>query len=276
MRTRTLGEIIQETIAIYQKNLVPFIIVSVIGSFVAALISAITAQMTGAGALGSLGSLMDAQSTQGAERALKALEAASSQAASGVGIAMVLGIIGSAVQTLNGAALVYAAGQAVQGNVVDPMGAWMAVIGKLIVLMVVSLVVGILAGIGLVLIITIPVVIYLAVRWGFFAQAYLIENREPMASFSRSSELVQGQWWRVLGIIIVVGIVIGIVTGVLTGVLSAVLGMLGFIGIVVAGTIAGAIMGPMFPIAHTLLYYDLLARKEAPSASPMAPPAPAI
>lgn len=277
MRTRTLGEIIQDTIGIYQKNLVPFIIVSVVGSFVVGVINAISAQMTGTGGMmGALGDLSNTSDPAAMERALRQMESAGSQAAGAFGITTALGIIASAVQTLNGGALTYAAGQAIQGNPVDPMASWTAVIGKVIVMMVAALVVGVLFFVGVLLVITIPVVVYVAVRWGFFAQAYLLEDRAPMASFSRSSELVAGQWWRVLGIFIVCAIVFGLISAVIIGILTAVLGFVPFIGIVAAATIGGALTGPLFPIAHTLLYYDLRARKEAPPASPMAPPAPAI
>jgi len=59
------------------------------------------------------------------------------------------------------------------------------------------LIVGLLA----ITIIGIPFAIYFAVRWGFYAQAVLIEQTSATNALRRSSELVKGTWWRVFGIL---------------------------------------------------------------------------
>lgn len=96
----------------------------------------------------------------------------------------------------------------------------------------------------------IPVAIYFMVRWAFIRQAALLESLGPRAALSRSSDLVKGNWWRVLGIMLVVYFV--------TGAISVMLWKIG-----VLGTIIGIILlAPFAETVITLLYYDLRVRKE--------------
>ena len=103
-------------------------------------------------------------------------------------------------------------------------------------------------------IIGIPFAIYFAVRWDFIWQAALVERVGPRAALSRSSDVVRGNWWRVVGIMLVV-IIIASVIGIL---LALILGLIPILGPII-GTI---LLTPIPTIAHTLLYYDLRVRKE--------------
>ena len=112
----------------------------------------------------------------------------------------------------------------------------------------------ILAGLAIlgmsITIVGIPFAIYFGVRWTFIWQAALLEGAGPRAALSRSSDVVNGDWWRVVGIIFVVGIIVGAISSVLS-----------FIPII--GTIIGTILSTPIAIAGaTLLYYDLRVRKE--------------
>jgi len=92
--------------------------------------------------------------------------------------------------------------------------------------------------------------IYLMIRWIFILPAALLEGLGPTATLSRSSGLVKKNWWRVLGIMLVVALI--------SGAISAILGI-----IPVVGAIIGSILvTPIYTIATTLLYYDLRVRKE--------------
>lgn len=99
-------------------------------------------------------------------------------------------------------------------------------------------------------IIGIPAAVYLGIRWSFIRQAALLEGCGVRASFSRSSYLVKQNWWRVFGILLVVGVISGAINS--------------FSGIVpVLGYIFGALVSiPITATATTLLYYDLRVRKE--------------
>lgn len=107
-------------------------------------------------------------------------------------------------------------------------------------------------------IIGIPFAIYFGVRWTFIWQAALLEGVGARAALSRSSDVVRGNWWRVLGIMFVVGIIVWVISFVL-----------GFIPIV--GDIIGTILTtPIAIIGATLLYYDLRVRKEGYSLQTLA------
>jgi hypothetical protein len=101
-------------------------------------------------------------------------------------------------------------------------------------------------------------VIYLMVRWIFVWQGALLEGLGPIAALSRSSDLVNGNWWRVLGIMVVVGII--------TTAIGAILWKIPEVG-----EIIGSVLSiPIFAIGGTLLYYDLRVRKEGYSLESLA------
>lgn len=59
-------------------------------------------------------------------------------------------------------------------------------------------------GVLTVTIIGIPFAIYLAVRWGFFLGTILFEKPVISTALKRSSELVRGMWWRMLGMLLAI------------------------------------------------------------------------
>ena len=56
----------------------------------------------------------------------------------------------------------------------------------------------------MVAVIGIPVVIYFSVRWMFYIETVMIEKYIGGSALGRSAELVQGNWWQVCGIIILI------------------------------------------------------------------------
>lgn len=96
----------------------------------------------------------------------------------------------------------------------------------------------------------IPLAIYFGVRWSFVLPVTLLEELGPRAALSRSSELVKENWWRVWGILLLVGL---IASG-----LGLVLGLVTFFAFMI-GAIAAL---PISTVASTLLYFDLRVRKE--------------
>jgi hypothetical protein len=56
------------------------------------------------------------------------------------------------------------------------------------------------------------VILWLAVRWMFTTVAIAWEGSGAIAAFSRSSELVKGNWWRTFGILLLFWILLQIVT----------------------------------------------------------------
>ncbi|HRA47846.1 MAG TPA: hypothetical protein PK819_07250 [Thermomicrobiales bacterium] len=69
-----------------------------------------------------------------------------------------------------------------------------------------------------------PVVVYLAVRWQFFAQAVVLdEKRGIIDALQRSAHVVQGKWWRAAGLSVGFQIV-GLMPGPLIGTLILIIG----------------------------------------------------
>ncbi len=66
-----------------------------------------------------------------------------------------------------------------------------------------------LAGIGIILLLgALGVVLFLAFRWNFVYQAIVYEGTPVIEAFRRSWDLVEGNWWRVFGIMLLFGILV--------------------------------------------------------------------
>jgi hypothetical protein len=103
-------------------------------------------------------------------------------------------------------------------------------------------------------VIVLPLVIYFGVKWAFILQAVVIENCSPVRAFDRSSQLVEGYWWKTFVILLIIGIISG---GIGYGLEYA----FGFIG-VYSQLISITISAPIGIIGNTLIYYNLRARFE--------------
>ncbi len=103
--------------------------------------------------------------------------------------------------------------------------------------------------------------IYLAIRWYFVTQAVVVEGARGTKALSRSGDLVRGNWWRVLGIVLVAGLIM-VVPALTIGLPldlaaeSADRAALSLLGTIVSETI----VAPFNALVVTLLYFDLRAR----------------
>jgi hypothetical protein len=103
--------------------------------------------------------------------------------------------------------------------------------------------------------------IWLGVRGYFAAQAAVIDGLGPLAAFRRSSELVQGHWWRTFGYVALTGILFAF-GGAL---LIAVIGLAGSPALYVSGLmVVGSAAVSLTATFATLLFYDLRARRREP------------
>lgn len=100
-----------------------------------------------------------------------------------------------------------------------------------------------------------PVIYFFGVRWAFVLQVIVIEGAGPIEAFSRSRSLVQGNWWRVFGILLVVGLIVGAIT--MTTGLLVLIPVLGW----VVQLAVPILLAPIMVIAQTLLYFDLRHRE---------------
>ena len=139
---------------------------------------------------------------------------------------------------------------------------------------------------GTLTLIVAPAAIYLGITWAFMFQTALLEGCGPRAALSHSSALVKQNWWRVLGIVLLLVIIVQIIgmifyipamigattwaitaamAGVTTGFPTGVM-----IWAMIGGTIGGIISVPIFMIGITLLYFDLRVRKQGYSLDALA------
>jgi hypothetical protein len=98
-------------------------------------------------------------------------------------------------------------------------------------------------------IIGMPFAIYFSVCWGFIPHAIIFEDCSAGRSLVRAVELVKQNWWRVWGIMLVMGLILFAMG-------------LGTYFIPLVSSLAGFIIEPLGPMAMTLLYFDLRVRKE--------------
>ena len=138
------------------------------------------------------------------------------------------------------------------------------------------------------LIIGLPCGIYFGTRWGFHAQAVLVEEVSATNALRRSRELVTGTWWRIFGILSAIVLLVLVIELILVTslmfifVLSGVAGEVDFSEIIrqilqIVGSnsdegnnlsfviiaVIDIFTTPILPIGVTLLYFDQRIRKEA-------------
>jgi glycerophosphoryl diester phosphodiesterase family protein len=106
--------------------------------------------------------------------------------------------------------------------------------------------------------------IYLFVRWYFVPQAVVLEGAQGTSALRASSRLVQGAWWRTLGLIVLVNIAALLAAVVLNAPFTAAAdrtdrAVWALIGQILASTV----VQPFGALYSTLLYFDLRQRKRA-------------
>jgi len=107
--------------------------------------------------------------------------------------------------------------------------------------------------------------VYLAIRWYFVPQTVVIEGARGPAALTRSSQIVQGFWWRTLGLVVVANVAVAIPGFLLLAPFSAIAASTDEAVWALIGTIlATSVTTPFVALYSTLLYYDLLARRTSP------------
>ena len=102
--------------------------------------------------------------------------------------------------------------------------------------------------------------VYIAVRFTFASQAAVLERHSVTDSLRRSWSLVEGNWWRVFGIVAAVDLLVLFLEFLVSGLVGAIVGSALGTGLSVA--VIGILLQPIQAMALTLLYYDLRIRKE--------------
>ena len=122
---------------------------------------------------------------------------------------------------------------------------------------------------GAIAIVTIPVVLWVVIRWSVALPALFAEGIGPVKALGRSWNLVRDNWWRTLGILIIVTIMVSLIQTALQflfgGVAAVVPGLSDDLRagvLTTVTTLVDALVGAITPIAITMLYLDLRVRKE--------------
>ena len=243
-----LGDLLEETLAIYRGNFRPFILISLVAHipvFVLALFSG--------------------GEVQGAEPAQAVDPAVAIAALGAVLIAtLVFAFVAGYFSFVVSAASVTAVSQYYVEGRIDPgyclRRAWYRIASLSVGYVVFAL--ALIGALALALVLVgIPLLFYLLVVWYFFVECIVLERKSPMDSLWRSRDLVQGNFWRVLLIGLVYTLLaagVTVVAGLADLLLSEISPILSSIFIVgVSGLIT-----PFLWIGRTLVYYDLRVRKE--------------
>jgi hypothetical protein len=193
------------------------------------------------------------------------------------------------VGVLGNAATIHAAGQAYAGGQAHPAVAYREALYRLASLLGAGFLVLLVYMVLWITVIGIPVSIYFLIRWSMAICAVVLEGKGPRAALSRSTDLVRGNWWRVFGILIVLGLIlIGVY---ILGLISIFIGS-AFLTIIeysvgategsattfasLASTLLNILVGAFSAIGLTVLFQDLRTRKEllgpAPAPQPTALP----
>ncbi|GEM_PF-5173961 len=117
-----------------------------------------------------------------------------------------------------------------------------------------------------------PFALFLYVSWQLAPQAIVLEGRRPVAGLARSNRLARGSWWRLVGLLIVVGMLRLFVAAVPGGLGFLIAGFTssedllgGGAGVVLLAIVASLVDVVMAPIAvtvSTLFFSDLRLRRE--------------
>jgi hypothetical protein len=166
--------------------------------------------------------------------------------------AVITVVITSALQ----AAITRAAAQTTVGDAVDVGESYRFGFKRFGAVFLLSLLVGLVVAVGFILLI-IPGIIFLTLL-AVAVPALVIERLGVTAAMSRSWNLAKGNFWHVLGTIIIAAIIAGVVSGIL----GAIGGSSWFLGWIF-GSIGAIITGPFTALVSVLLYLDLRTRSEA-------------
>jgi len=131
-----------------------------------------------------------------------------------------------------------------------------------------------------------PAAIYLGINWAFILPTALLEGCGPTAAMSHSAALVKQNWWRVMGIMLLLLTIVSLIamifympamigtttwaiSGAMTGAETELpTGIM--VWAIIGGAIGGIISAPIGIIGITLLYFDLRVRKQGYSLDALA------
>lgn len=109
------------------------------------------------------------------------------------------------------------------------------------------------------ILIGIPILAYLLVVWFFVLQVLMFEGTTALGGLERSRSLVDGNWWRVFGRMIVL---VGVPGVVYFSAVFVIRSLSSELATIVASSILALLVTPLTLIGPTLAYIDMRVRKE--------------
>jgi hypothetical protein len=180
-------------------------------------------------------------------------------------------LVSFVVSAIIGAATVHAVSELYLDRPTSISAAFRAAMPHLVKLAILSLLIGIIVGLGFLLLI-VPGII-LALRYSLATPVAVIEDATIQGAMSRSAELASGAWPRILAIYcmfvflsLAMGMLLaipGIVAAAMSGAFNAETALLPGFLTDLAGYVGGVLVTPLMTIAIALLYFDQRVRKEA-------------
>jgi hypothetical protein len=169
---------------------------------------------------------------------------------------------------ITGAALFRAATSLAAGNVETIGSVLLSTIRRYFAVAVIGILTG-LVVLGCIAIVTIPVVVWVVIRWAVSLPALFAEGVGPVKALGRSWFLIKGSWWRTFGILLLVSIMVSLIQSALGALFVGIAALIPGLGddlrsglVATVSTLVSALVGAITPIAITLLYLDLRVRKE--------------
>lgn len=256
LRAMGVGDILDETFRLYRRHFSSFVLVMAVVAVPVALLS--TALNLGLG-LGGL---------QGRFESGRDL-------APVLAVGGLVGLVGGLGYLLSSGAAVRLAADAILGRPLDVGAAYRDALGRLGPLFLVTLLTGLATGLLVITCIGIPFGVYFGIGWSVVYPAITLERFGAVGSMRRSSGLIGGQRWRVLGIVVLISLLVSILVSLPSGLVGVFTGLLTtadpspgsfIVAQVVSGVMSAlgqALFGSVIWITLTILYYELRVRKEA-------------
>jgi hypothetical protein len=269
LRPLDIGDVLDETFQVYRRGFMPLITTMAIVLVPSAIVLLVLGIVAGVGA-GVGQSMFDRLSREAGMVMI------------GAGIAafifiLLLVLISAAAQLIASGACIRIASDVILGQPINIKQAYREAFGSFWRLLLASICVGIPIGV-LVLLVCIgwPFAVYVGLGWSLVFPLIMLEGQGAFDSLGRSWDLVAGHRWRLLVIFILLILIQWLllsIPGFLIGLLSAGAILLSGGSAVVElamqvvqttfQTAAQVLFTPVALITTTLLYYDLVVRKEA-------------
>jgi MFS family permease len=175
----------------------------------------------------------------------------------GMGLLLGAAYLAMALSMISQAIILYGAFQDMRGNRVSLLRSLGAVARRLLAIIGLAIVMAIGTGLGFVLLV-VPGFI-LMTMWFVATPVCVVEQKGPLASLGRSSEITKGHRWAIFGtwILLVIG------SAIVGAILTSVLALTGSAVLTILGTLVGnGAWGAFYAVFVVVMYHDLRVAKE--------------